>query len=92
MDLGVDVPSEAFIHKAEEGSANIIAVSSLLSTTIAYMEDLIHLMRDLGCRDKYKVLVGGGQVTEEFAKEIGADGYGEEAAQAPVIAKQLLGK
>ena len=92
MDLGVDVPSETFIHKAEEGSANIIAVSSLLSTTIANMQELIHLMRDLGCRDRYKVLVGGGQVTPEFAKEIGADGYGEEAMQASAIAKQLLAK
>jgi methanogenic corrinoid protein MtbC1 len=49
-------------------------------------------MRDLGCRDRYKVLVGGGQVTPEFAKEIGADGYGEEAMQASAIAKQLLAK
>jgi len=92
MDMGVDVPSETFIHKAEEGSANIIAVSSLLSTTMAYMQEMIQLMRDLGCRDKYKVLVGGGQVTAEFAKEIGADGFGDDASQAPAIAKQLLAK
>jgi len=92
MDLGVDVSSEAFIKKAEETSANIIALSSLLSTTMAYMEETIQLMRDLGCRDKYKVMVGGGQVTEKFAKEIGADGFGEEAGQAPALAKQLLAK
>lgn len=92
IDLGVDVPSETFVRRAEETSANIIAASSLLSTSKAYMEELIRLMRDLGCRDKYKVLVGGGQVTAEFAKEIGADGYSEEAAEAPTVAKQLLAK
>lgn len=92
LDLGVDVSSEMFIRRAEEASADIVAASSLLSTTKAYMEELIQLMRDVGCRAKYKVLVGGGQVTAEFAKEIGADGYGEEAAQAPTIAKQLLAK
>jgi corrinoid protein of di/trimethylamine methyltransferase len=91
-DLGVDVPSETFINKAEEISADIIAVSSLLSTTIAHMGEIIQLMRDLGCREKYKVLVGGGQVTAEFAKEIGADGFAEEAAQAPAVAKQVLAK
>ena len=91
-DLGVDVPAEAFIRKAEEVSADIIAASSLLSTTKAYMEELVQLTRDLGCRDKYKILVGGGQVTAEFAKEIGADAYGEEAGEAPAIAKQLLAK
>jgi len=92
IDLGVDVPSETFIRKAEEVSADIVAASSLLSTTKAYMEEMIQQMRDLGCRDKYKVLVGGGQVTAEFAKEIGADGFGEEATEAPAIAKQLLAK
>ena len=92
VDLGVDVPTETFIHRAEETSAGIVAVSSLLSTTIAYMQELVQLMKDLGCRDRFKVLVGGGQVTEDFAKEIGADGYGEDAAQAPTIAKQLLAK
>jgi trimethylamine corrinoid protein len=92
MDLGVDVPSEAFINKAEETSTDIIAISSLLSTTMAYMEETIQLMRELGCRDRYKVMVGGGQVTAEFAKEIGADGFAEEAAQAPALAKRLLGK
>ena len=92
IDLGVDVSSETFIHKAEEASGDIIAASSLLSTTKAYMEELIRLMRDLGCRDKYRVIVGGGQVTEEFAKEIGADGFGEEAGEAPTIAKHLLAK
>jgi len=92
IDLGVDVPSETFVHRAEESSADIIAASSLLSTSKAYMEELINLLRDLGCRDKYKVLVGGGQVTAEFAKEIGADGYAEEAADAPTVAKQQLAK
>lgn len=92
IDLGVDVPSEAFIRRAEEVSADILAASSLLSTSMAYMEELIQLMRDLGCRDKYKILVGGGQVTAEFAKEIGADGFGEEAGEAPAIAKRLLAK
>ena len=91
IDLGVDVPSETFIHKAEETKAHIIACSALLSTTIGYMDELIHLLKELGSREKYKVMVGGAQVTAAFAKEIGADGYAEEAAQVPTLAKQLLG-
>lgn len=92
FDLGVDVPSETFIRRAEEVSANIIAGSSLLSTTKAYLDELVRLLLEFGSRDKYKVLVGGGQVTAEFANEIGADGYAEEAGQASAIAKKLLEK
>jgi len=92
FDLGVDVPSETFIRRAEEVTAGIIAGSSLLSTTKAYLDELVQLMREFGCRDKYRVLVGGGQVTAEFAHEIGADGYAEEAGQASAIAKKLLEK
>ena len=91
IDLGVDVPSEMFIRKAEEMKAQIIACSALLSTTIGYMDELIRLLKELGTREKYKVMVGGAQVTAAFAKEIGADGYSEEAAQVPTLAKQLLG-
>ena len=90
-DLGVDVPSEMFIRKAEETKAQIIACSALLSTTIGYMDELIHLLKELGSREKYKVMVGGAQVTAAFANEIGADGYTEEAAQVPTLAKQLVG-
>src|SRR5208337_3975934 len=61
IDLGVDVPSEMFIRKAEEMKAEIIACSALLSTTIGYMDELIHLLNELGMREKYKVMVGGAQ-------------------------------
>ncbi|HDM92772.1 MAG TPA: cobalamin-binding protein [Candidatus Korarchaeota archaeon] len=91
-DLGRDVPVDEFINKAEEVGADIIAVSTLLSTSMPYMEDLIRLLKDRGLREKYKVMVGGGPVTREFAEEIGADGYGDNAEEAVEVAKKLLGR
>ncbi len=91
-DLGCDTPSLTFITKAKEVDADIIAVSSLMTTTMPFMRDLIDSLNAAGIRDKYKVLVGGGPVTPEWAKSIGADSYGKDAAEAVRIAKELLGK
>ncbi len=91
-DLGRDVPIDEFINKAEEVGADIIAISTLLSTSMPYMEDVIRLLKDRGLREKYKVMVGGGPVTREFAEEIGADGYGDNAEEAVEVAKKLLGR
>ncbi len=91
-DLGRDVPIDEFINKAEEVGADIIAISTLLSTSMPYMEDVIRLLKDRGLREKYKVMVGGGPVTREFAEEIGADGYGDNAEEAVEVAKRLLGR
>ncbi len=89
-DLGRDVPVDDFINKAEEVNADIIAASTLLSTSMPYMEDLINLLKERGLRDKYIVMVGGGPVTREWAVSIGADGYGEDGEEAVKVAKELI--
>lgn len=88
-DLGRDVPVDEFIKKAEEVKADIIAASTLLSTSMPYMEDLIKMLNERNLRDKYIVMVGGGPVTREWAKSIGADGYGEDGEEAVKVAKEL---
>jgi methylmalonyl-CoA mutase cobalamin-binding domain/chain len=89
-DLGCDTQSLDFIEKAKEVSADIIAVSSLMTTTMPFMKDLIEALEAAGIRDRYKVLVGGGPVTEEWARHIGAEGYGKDAAEAVKAAKELV--
>lgn len=91
-DLGVDVPVQAMLDKALEVGADIIAVSSLLTTTMVRQHDLIEALDDIGLRGKVKVMVGGAPVTMEWVKEIGADGYSEDAIGAVAVARQLLGK
>ena len=91
-DLGCDTRSLDFIRKAQEVGADIIAASSLMTTTMPFMRDLIEALESSGIRDRYKVLVGGGPVTEEWARGIGADGYGKDAAEAVRAAKELMGK
>lgn len=89
-DIGVDKPAAMFIEKAREVSADIIAVSSLLTTTMQGQRDIIDLLQSTSERSQYKVIVGGGPVTQSWAESIGADGYGETAAEAIIIAKKLI--
>ena len=91
-DLGCDTRSLNFIEKAKEVDADIIAASSLMTTTMPFMKDLIEALEAAGLRDRFKVLVGGGPVTEEWARQIGADGYGRDAAEAVRVAKELIVK
>lgn len=91
-DLGCDTPSHKFIEKAKEVNADIIAVSSLMTTTMPFMKDLIEALDAAGIREKYKIMVGGGPVSEEWAKMIEADGYGRDAAEAVKIAYKLMEK
>jgi corrinoid protein of di/trimethylamine methyltransferase len=90
-DLGVDVKSSSFINRAKEVGADIIALSSLLTTTMPYQRELIEELNAFNMRDKYKVMVGGGPVTQAWADEIGADGHGRDAMEALAVAKQLVG-
>lgn len=90
-DLGVNVKANSFISKAVDTNADIVALSSLLTTTRPYMREVIEEMESVGVRDKFKVIVGGGPITEEWAKEIGADGYGTDAYEGIEVAKKLLG-
>lgn len=89
-DLGVDVPLKTIIAKAEETKADIIAVSSLLTTTMPFMRDLIELLKAAGKRENYKVIVGGASVTPEYATEIGADGTAENAGLAVKLARRII--
>jgi len=89
-DLGCDVQVRRFIDKAEELQADLIAASAILTTTMAYMPDLVSLLSEMGLRERFKVMVGGAPVTPEYAEQSGADGYGENAAQAVEVAKGLV--
>ena len=91
-DLGVDVPVMKLVEKAREVDANIIGVSALLTTTMVRQRDVVEALEDMGLRSKIKVMVGGAPVTSEWVKEIGADGYSEDAIGAVSVAKKLLGK
>ena len=92
FDLGVDVPVMKVVEKAREVNADIVAMSALLTTTMVHQKDVIEALEDIGIRSKVKVMVGGAPVTKEWVKQIGADGYSEDAIGAIKVAKQLLGQ
>jgi corrinoid protein of di/trimethylamine methyltransferase len=91
FDMGVDVPVMKVVEKAREVGADIVAMSALLTTTMVHQKDVIEALEDVGIRAKVKVMVGGAPVTQEWVKQIGADGYSEDAIGAARVAKQLLG-
>ncbi len=91
VDLGVDVPPEKFVEAAKQYNADIVAMSALLTTTMLEMKNVIEALKQAGIRDRVKVIIGGAAVTEEFAKSIGADAYGEDAVKAVKICKELVG-
>ena len=88
IDLGIDVPSEKFIETAREQGAQVIALSALLTTTMVQMQEAVRMIRAEGLN--VKVVVGGAPVTAAFAREIGADGYAEDAASAVSMVKEVL--
>ena len=91
FDLGVNVPPEKFITAVRENHAQIVGLSALLTTTMPSMKITIEAFQAAGLRDKVKILVGGAPVTQRFADEIGADGYGENAPAAVALARKCLG-
>ncbi len=90
FNLGVDVPASAFIEKAEEVGAQIIAMSSLLTMSMDFQRNLVKELEDKGLRDKYKVIVGGSPTSDEWADEIGADGWADDAIEAVSLVDKLL--
>jgi len=90
-DIGKDVPVTEFIKKVKEVKADIVGASALLSTSLPAQRKLIEALVTEGMRTNVKVMVGGAPVTNEWAQEIGADGYGADAVEAVIVAKQLLG-
>mgnify|MGYP000089751942 CR=1 FL=1 len=91
IDLGVDVPPEKFVRAVEKHDAHLLAMSSLLTSTMSWMKLTIDHLHASGWKSKVKTLVGGAPVTPIFAKNIGADGYCREATSAPAMARKLLG-
>ena len=91
VDLGVDVSPEKFVSAVQESGARIVALSALLTTTMPGMKDTISALSGSGLRDGVKVMIGGAPVTQQYADEIGADGYGENASVAVNLARRLMG-
>ncbi len=89
-DIGVDKTPEEFIAAVKEADADIVGASALLTTTMLQQKKLIESLEAAGLRDKVKVMVGGAPVTESYAKEIGADGYAEDAISAVDMAFRLI--
>ena len=89
-DLGVDVPTEAFIAKVKETGANLLGLSALLTTTMTAQREVIEALEEAGIRDQVKVMVGGAPVSQEWVKTIGADGYAEDAVGAVELCKELV--
>ncbi len=92
VDLGIDVPPGKFLEIVQTNSPDIMAMSSLLTTSMGAMKDTIKILKESGLRDKVKIIVGGAPVTQMFADSIGADSYAKDAATAVDKAKELLKK
>ena len=89
LDLGVDISTLDFMEQAENTNANVIALSALLTTTMAAQREVVEALKDNGIRDKIKVIIGGAPVDQQWADEIGADAYGENAAEAVKLVEKL---
>jgi len=91
IDLGVNVAPDQFVAAVKEKNAGYIALSALLTTTMPSMRATIEALKQAGIRDRVKVLVGGAPITQWYATEIGADGYGDSAAGVVALAKRVAG-
>ncbi len=91
-DLGIDVAAEDFIAALRAEPADILALSALLTTTLPSMKQTIKAVEEAGLRDQVKIIIGGAPVTEEYARQIGADGYSPDASRAVSVAETLMRK
>jgi len=89
-DLGADVPTSMFVEEAGKVRADIIGLSALMSSTLGAQKDVIDYLRAVGTREKHIVMVGGGPTTQEWADQIGADGYARTAPDAVKLALELI--
>lgn len=90
VDLGTDIPPEEFVEGVKEHEPDILGMSALLTTTMPNMESTIEALEEAGIRDEVKIMVGGAPVSQEFADEIGADGYAPDGSTATDLAKDLI--
>lgn len=91
VDIGRDVPPQTFIDKAVENNASIIAISTLMTTTMPKMQEVVDLLVEQNLRDRFKVMVGGAPISQSFCDRIGADGYSANGSEAVRVAKRLAG-
>ena len=90
IDLGVDVPPQKFLEAALEEEGSILAMSALLTTTMTQMKAVVQALEASGARGKTKVMIGGAPITQQYADEIGADGYSDNASAAVGLARKLV--
>jgi 5-methyltetrahydrofolate--homocysteine methyltransferase len=90
IDLGVDVGPEQFVQAVQDQGAKIVALSALLTTTMPSMKSTIDALAEAGLRDQVKVMIGGAPITRQYAEEIGADAYSDNAAGAVNVARELV--
>lgn len=90
IDLGRDVPPSVFVEKAIEENAEIIAISTLMTTTMDGMSEVIRILEKQNIREDFKIMIGGGPISQGFADKIGADGYSVNAAEAVRLARKLV--
>jgi len=89
-DLGRDVPLEDFVNKAKEVGADLVCLSTLMTTTMGGMKTVVEMLTQEGIRDQLKVIVGGGPISQRYSDMIGADGYSDNAVEAVKLSKRLL--
>jgi corrinoid protein of di/trimethylamine methyltransferase len=90
VNIGIDQPSQKFVDAVKEHKPQLLGISALLTTTMPKMGEVINALKEAGIRDQVKIMVGGAPVTEDYAEEIGADGYGANAAHAVERGKELV--
>jgi len=89
-NIGTDIPPDKFVEEVKDKDANMLCLSALLTTTMPMMKTTIDALAESGLRDQVKVMVGGAPVTQDFADQIGADGYAHDAGSATKLAKALF--
>jgi 5-methyltetrahydrofolate--homocysteine methyltransferase len=92
IDIGVDVVASAFAEAVDKHNPDIVGVSTLMTTTMEMNKEIIRYFKEIGIRDKVKIMIGGAVVTKEYAEEIGADAFAANANEAVDVAKKLVGK
>jgi len=89
-DLGTDVAPEKFVRAVQESKAQVVCLSALLTVTMPAMKTTIAALENAGIRKQVKVLVGGAPITAQYAQQIGADGFGENANSAVTLARKMV--
>jgi len=90
INLGAETPADTFVQSVKENKPDIVGMSALLTTTMLHMPEVINALKEAGLRDQVKVMIGVAPVTQQYADEIGADGYAPDAASAVKLANKLL--